>query len=254
MVMVMVVMPMTIMMMVVGGQLLAPRPPQHPTRDGNDQRTRGELEIGFGGLGVEPAEQPHASECDDPDDERVRGRRGKPKQNRLPDGAANRDDEGRHHRLGMAGLQPVQCAEQDGGWNEEPSVGGALLEKIGQRGHGMPLAEPRPYSHPPGGDMVANHAEAQALHRQLGRKRSSGVTRALLTDKHVARLDEHRHRVAFCKPEFGNSLLGDVGRDDVASTNIDLYGPVDRARDHLGHPSRELIARTDFHRRLLSQH
>jgi len=56
---------------------------------------------------------------------------GEPQKDGLPHRSPHRDDEGSHHRLGMAGLEPVQGAEQNCGRNEEPGVGSALLQEFG---------------------------------------------------------------------------------------------------------------------------
>src|SRR4051812_20402844 len=65
----------------------------------------------------------------------MRKRRREPEEHRLQNGAADRDDEGGHHGLGMARLEPVQRAEQDGTGHEKPRVLGAMLEGLGEIGH-----------------------------------------------------------------------------------------------------------------------
>ena len=95
--------------------LLAPRAPQHPERDADDQHGGGDLQIRLEALGVDALPQVHAAERDDPDDQRVRQRRAEAEQHGLLDGAAHGDDECGHHRLRVAGLEPVQRAEQDCG-------------------------------------------------------------------------------------------------------------------------------------------
>ena len=58
----------------------------------------------------------------------MRYSRGEAEQDCLADRAADRHDERRHHCLGMTRLQPVQCAEQDRAWDEQPSVTDTLLD------------------------------------------------------------------------------------------------------------------------------
>ena len=115
--------------------------------------------------------------------------------------------------------------------------------------------------------MAAVHDQIFVADRLAGEKgcqdRASGPRSApdlnghqdfhLLADEDVARFDEHRHGVACFEPELGNSLLGDAGRDEMTSANIDFHGSVDRAWCHSDNLSRELIARADFHVRLPSQ-
>jgi hypothetical protein len=94
------------------GALLAPGAPDHPQRHGDDDGRRGQLEPRLGGVQVEVAAKVQASQPNGPDDRRVRRRGRQPQQDRLPDRAAHRDDEGRHHGLGVAGLQAVQRPQQ----------------------------------------------------------------------------------------------------------------------------------------------
>lgn len=115
--------------------LVMPGAPEHPQRDGDDDRRRSELEIGFHGLGIDATPQIEAGEGNAPDDGGMRDRRRDAEQRGLQDRAADGHDEGCHHRLGMAGLQPVQRAEEDRAGDEEPGMGGALAEQFGETGH-----------------------------------------------------------------------------------------------------------------------
>ena len=66
----------------------------------------------------------------EPDDEAVRKGRAKSEkdglENRSPDG----DDEGGHHRLGMARFQAMEGAEEDGRGNIKPGMHGSLLDQL----------------------------------------------------------------------------------------------------------------------------
>jgi hypothetical protein len=53
----------------------------------------------------------------------------------LRHGSANSDDECGHHCFRVTGLQPMKRPEQDGARYEQPGMGGALLEQIGEGRH-----------------------------------------------------------------------------------------------------------------------
>lgn len=76
-----------------------------------------------------------------PDDERMREGGGEAEEDGLGDGAADGDDEGGHHRLGVAGLEAVERAEEDGGGDKQPGVGGAVLNEVGKVRHGISVRE-----------------------------------------------------------------------------------------------------------------
>jgi hypothetical protein len=97
---VMVGFPFLSLMVSVGAQ-------QHPNGDPDNQYGGCELEVRLGTFGVELFPEVEAYESDRPNDRRVRDRRRQTEQDCLRHGAANRDDESGHHRLRMAGLQPV---------------------------------------------------------------------------------------------------------------------------------------------------
>src|SRR4051812_44244049 len=75
----------------------------------------------------------------------------------------------------------------------------------------------------------------------------SAPTRTSLADQHVARLDEHGHLVAFGKREVGDRLLGDVGGDDDAVSDVYLDRTVHRAWLNGGDPACDLVACADLH-------
>ena len=79
-----------------------------------------------------------ACERDDPDDGGVGDGCGQAQKNGLSDGAANRNDKSRHHGFGMAGLKPVQRAEQNGAWDEKPKILAAGLDEAREIGHKAP--------------------------------------------------------------------------------------------------------------------
>lgn len=87
---------------------LTPGPPGHPEGDADDDDGRRQLEVRLRGLAAPLAPEVLAGKGDDPDNRRVRERRRQSQQHRLRDRALDRDDEGGHHRLGVAGLQAVQ--------------------------------------------------------------------------------------------------------------------------------------------------
>jgi hypothetical protein len=76
-----------------------------------------------------------------PDDERVGKGGGEAEENGLRDGAADGDDEGGHHRLGVAGLQTVERAKEEGSGDENPEIGGALLDEVGKVRYGVSVRE-----------------------------------------------------------------------------------------------------------------
>ena len=116
--------------------LATPGAPEHPQRDGNDEHGRGELEVGFGGLGVEVLPQVHAADRHQPDHGGVRGSGRQAKQDGLTHRAANGHDEGRHHGLRVPGFQAMQGPEQDGGGDIQPGLCGPLLQQLGEGRHG----------------------------------------------------------------------------------------------------------------------
>ncbi len=86
-----------------------PGSPQHPERDGDDDRGGRELEIGFSRFSIQVLAQIHAAHGHQPDHRGVRNGCRQPQQYRLLHGAADGYDEGRHHGLRVAWLQAMQC-------------------------------------------------------------------------------------------------------------------------------------------------
>ena len=103
---------------------------KHPRRQAENQPGGTQLQIRLHRFRVPLAAVMQRGGGEQPDEERVRNRRRQSRQHRLPDGAAHRDDERRHHRFGMARLQPVPRAGQDGGGQEEPEIGGTRLNRV----------------------------------------------------------------------------------------------------------------------------
>jgi hypothetical protein len=104
--------------------------PEHPDRQRENEQPREKLKIGLGGLDVPLRAKAQGQRGQRPDDQRVGDGRRQAEQGCLRDGAAHGDDESRHHRLGMPGLQAMQGAQHDGRRNEEPGIGGALIEEF----------------------------------------------------------------------------------------------------------------------------
>jgi hypothetical protein len=75
--------------------------------------------------------EPKRAGGQDPDDQRMGDRRGKPEQHGLKNRPANRDDESRHHRFRMPRFEAVKRAEEDGGGHEDQGIAGALLKHLG---------------------------------------------------------------------------------------------------------------------------
>jgi hypothetical protein len=117
--------------------LVPPGAPQHPQSDRDDDRGRGELEIGLERLGIHAAPQIQAAQSDAPDHERVRQGRRQSEQNGLRHRSPDRDDEGRHQRLRMTRLKAVQRTEKNGARRKEPCVRGTLLNQLGEGRHGL---------------------------------------------------------------------------------------------------------------------
>lgn len=145
-VMMMVAMIMIVVMMVIvmmrGPELLfTPRAPKHPDSDSDDDDGRCKLEIGFGGLCVHAAAKILSSQRDEPHDRSMGDCSGDTQHDSLRDRSADGDDEGRHHGLGMSGFQAVQRSQKDGRWDEQPRMGGALLNEVCEGGHGGRLSE-----------------------------------------------------------------------------------------------------------------
>ena len=134
-----VVMIVVVMLVCGGGLRIAPGAPEHPERQAGDDDGGGELEVRLRGFRIPLAAIFQRDGGEEPDDEGVRKRRRKAQQHGLRDSAADRDDEGGHHRFRVAGLQPVQRAEQDGGGDEKPCVRGAVLQSLGKIGHGRSM-------------------------------------------------------------------------------------------------------------------
>lgn len=128
---------MVMMVVIVLFVLLAPCAPDHPGGDADDDDGGGQLQVRFAALAREVLAEMETEERHRPYDRSVGGRRRQAEQDRLEDGAADSDDKGGHHRLGMAGLKPVQRAEQDGAGDEQPCVCAALLEQGSQVGHAV---------------------------------------------------------------------------------------------------------------------
>ena len=145
--------------------MFAPVAPDHPQRDAENERSRRDLQIGLAGLRVPARSEIEPRERDQPDDRRMRNRRRDPEHHGLRHGSANGDDKGRHHGLGMAGLQPVQGAEQNGGRNEQIGVGGAGVKNLGQIGHYEPALLAGAFS----GEVVAGpRPKKTRRHKALG--------------------------------------------------------------------------------------
>ena len=148
-----------------GRVMFAPVAPDHPQRDAENERARDDLEIGLAGLGAPARSEIEPRERDQPDDRGMRNRRCDSEHHGLRHGSANRDDEGRHHGLGVAGLQPMQGAEQNGGRNEQIGVGGAGVENLGQIGHCEPALLAGAFS----GEVVAGpRPKKTRRHKALG--------------------------------------------------------------------------------------
>ncbi len=108
----------------------------HPDREHEDGPGGTKLEIGIERFGIPLATVVQGQGREHPDDERVGDGGRKPEQHGLTHSAANGDDESGHERLGMAGFEPVQGPEQNGGGNEKPQVAGTVLQSVHQRIHG----------------------------------------------------------------------------------------------------------------------
>lgn len=116
--------------------LVSPGAPEHPCRDQHDDHPGRQLEIRLQLLRRDSAPQIHAAQADPPHYQGVRNGRGDAQQHSLPHRSADRDDERRHHRLGMAGLQSVQSTQQNGAGNKQPGVRRTLGDQIGEWQHG----------------------------------------------------------------------------------------------------------------------
>src|SRR5260363_252306 len=73
--------------------------------------------------------------------------------------------EGRHHRLGVTRLKPMQRAKQNGGRDKEPSMRAALRNEVGEGGHGNGSQIGRPPSSS-WSDPAQAHAARQAEWRK----------------------------------------------------------------------------------------
>ncbi len=113
-----------------GRPLVTAGAPEHPDRHADDQPAGNQLEIGLGGLGVPLRTVTQRDGGERPDDQRVRERGRQSQQHRLKNRPTDRDDERGHHRLRMPRLHAMQGPQQDGGRNEEPGVGGALVHEV----------------------------------------------------------------------------------------------------------------------------
>ena len=96
-----------VVMVVVLLVLVPPGAPDHPGGDPEDDDSGRQLQVGFAAFSGEILAEVEPQERDRPDHTGVRDRRRKTQQRGLKNGAADRDDEGGHHRLGMAGLKPM---------------------------------------------------------------------------------------------------------------------------------------------------
>jgi hypothetical protein len=85
-------------------QLFAPGTPQHPQCNGNDQGGRCDLQIWFRKGAVVLAAEAHTDYGRNPDHGRMRDRRREPQEHRSPYGAADGDNEGRHHGFAVPRL------------------------------------------------------------------------------------------------------------------------------------------------------
>ena len=99
-----------------------------PDRHADDDQAADQEEVGFGLFDVPVRTVVQRQAGEDPDDERVGEGGAEAEQGGLPGRTADRDDEGRHHRLRVAGFEAVQGSQQDRDGDVEPSVGGALLQ------------------------------------------------------------------------------------------------------------------------------
>lgn len=102
----------------LGGLLILPCPPEHPECHADDDGRRCKLEIWLERLGIDAPPQIHAAERNAPDDNRMREGCRQSQKDGLRHCSPDRDNEGGHHRLGMAGFQSVQRTEQDRAWDE----------------------------------------------------------------------------------------------------------------------------------------
>jgi hypothetical protein len=116
--------------------LVLPGAERHPQRDGDDDHGGADLEVRLGRRGAPLAAIGEREQGHDPHDRGVGDRRRDRQQCGVPEGAADRDDERRHHRLRVARLEAVERPQQDGAGNEQPRSSGALLHELGEGGHG----------------------------------------------------------------------------------------------------------------------
>jgi hypothetical protein len=111
----------------------APGAEIHPHGEREDHRGGGEMEVRLGVFRVPLPAVMQGERGQNPDEQRVRDGGGETQQHGLPDGAADGDDEGGHHRFGMPRLQPMQGTEQDGDGDVEPGVSAG--EVVGEGSH-----------------------------------------------------------------------------------------------------------------------
>ena len=87
------------MRMAVAGSCaqITPGAPKHPHRKAEDEHGGNDLKIRLDGFRVPLAAEIKRARGEQPDEERMRNRRGQAEQHRLRDRTANGDDEGGHH-------------------------------------------------------------------------------------------------------------------------------------------------------------
>lgn len=114
---------------------ITPHPPEHPAGDAQDQDGRGHLEIRLARFVAPLGAEMQPGERDRPHDGGMRHGRDQSQKDRLRQRAPDRNDEGGHHRLGMAGFQSVQRAEQNRRRHEQRCIACALLQQLRERYH-----------------------------------------------------------------------------------------------------------------------
>ena len=111
-----------VMVMIVSGRDIPTRSPKHPDGHARNDDSRDQLKVRFRFLGVDLVAIIDSRHGNEPDEQRMGDSRGKTQQYGLGDRPPNRDNEGRHHGLGMARLEPVQRSQEDGAGDKQPGV------------------------------------------------------------------------------------------------------------------------------------
>ena len=114
----------------------AKREPRQPQRQPDHENTGYNQQPWLGLVKDKPVAKPEARHCDRPDNDRVADCSREAEDDALKRGAANGNDEGRHQRFGMPGLQRVQRSEQYGYRQVKPGIGRAKLNDVLKVRHG----------------------------------------------------------------------------------------------------------------------